>query len=162
VRPGIATTRIEVDEQVVRLLHVADPRGPGVKIDAAQIRDPGERSGVIDHRKVGRPSARELDRVGLEPFGMGDRDPLLVEERAIDAVRVAEHLHDPLANVRQHRFRYGHVIIDQVTFGESALREEDLIPVGDRHIFSGDLHVDRMTHHALQASAGGPDDPSLP
>src|SRR5438552_16645844 len=77
VRPGVAFRRIEVDEQVVRLRHRVDARVPGVQLDAAEVRDPGEAGGVGDHGEVRLVPARVADVDGLEPFGVGVWDALL-------------------------------------------------------------------------------------
>ena len=153
--PWVAAAGVEVDEQVIRPLDVGDPGRPRVQVDAAEVGDPGEAGGVVDDREVRGPPAGELDRVRLEPVRVRDRHALLVEEVAIDPVRVAQHLHHAPAHVWHERRRDGNVVVDQVSFRQTALGEEDLVPVRDGHVPAGDLHGRRMTHHAASRRRGG-------
>src|SRR4029079_9411561 len=73
---------------------------------------------------------------------------------AVDAVRVAEHLHDAFPYVGQHGRRDGHVVVDEAALREATLREEHLLPVRDGHVPASHLHVRRMTHHALARRLG--------
>ena len=61
-RPLSVGRRVEVDQQVVGLLDLRHARVPRVQLDAAEVRDPGERGGVVDDREHGRVPARELTR----------------------------------------------------------------------------------------------------
>src|SRR5947208_10159475 len=58
VRPGIALGWIEVDEQVVGLVHFGHARVPGVELDAPEVRDPRETGRVRDDGKVGLIAGR--------------------------------------------------------------------------------------------------------
>ena len=78
----------------------------------------------------GRPVARAL---------------LLVEELAVDAVRVALERQVPVAQVRQQHRRDPHVVLDHLALGEPGGRVEDLVEVRERE--RAPLHLDL---HALR------------
>jgi hypothetical protein len=138
VLPGVPLARIEIDQQVVRTLDVVDPAMPGVQVDTTEVGDPGEPGGVVDDGKVDPVPAGENDVNGLEPVGMGIRDALLVEEESVHAVGVAEHLHRPLANVRQHLLGHVEVVLDEVALREAGLREEHLVEVRESNLATAD------------------------
>jgi hypothetical protein len=140
-RPRIPLARVEVDEHVIRLLDVLHTAVPGVEVDAAEVDDPGEAGRVRDDREVSRaPAAREQDVHCLEPFRMLLRHTLLVEEEAVDAVRVAEHLHRPLAHVREEAVGEVKVVPDEVALGQPPLREEDLFEIRELNFSPADPH----------------------
>jgi hypothetical protein len=60
---------------------------PRVQIDAAKVRDPGERGAIVADGKVDLVAAAELNMDCLEPGRMWPRDALLVEERAFSAAQ---------------------------------------------------------------------------
>ena len=62
VRPLAVARRVEVDQEVIRPLDLRHARVPRVQLDAAEVRDPGERRGVVDDREHGRVPARKLRR----------------------------------------------------------------------------------------------------
>jgi hypothetical protein len=114
VRPGVALGRVEVDQQVVRPLDVVDPRVPRVQLDAAEVGDPRQSGGVADDREVGVAPARKPDPERVYPVRMGVRDALLVEEKAVDPIRVALHLHGPSLCRIEHVRREVEVVLDEV------------------------------------------------
>ena len=61
-RPLPVARRVEVDQQVVGPLDLGHPRVPGVQLDAAEVRDPGERRRVVD-----APRRRSSGRSGTTP-----------------------------------------------------------------------------------------------
>ena len=116
--------RVEVDQQVVGPLDLRDARVPGVQLDAAEVRDPGERGGVVDHREHGRMAARERDRDLVDVVRMVRRHALLVEEVALDAVREALHVERPPPEVRQRELGDAEVVGDEVALRQPARGEE--------------------------------------
>ena len=68
------------------------------------------------------------------------RDALLVEEVALDAVRVALHVERPSSQMRQRAFGDAEVIGDEVALGEAALGKERLVRVRDPDVVAADLH----------------------
>ena len=68
------------------------------------------------------------------------RDALLVEELAVHAMRIAEHLHRPVADVREQVVGEVDVVADEVALREAALREEDLVRVRDLDVVAADPH----------------------
>jgi hypothetical protein len=138
---GFPSVGVQVDEHVVGPLDVVHPAVPRVQIDAAEVRDPGEARRIRDHREVGRaPASREENVYRLEPFGVRVGDALLVEKFAVDSVRIAEHLHRAVPDVREDVLGEIDVVLDEVTLRQSALGEEDLVEIRDRNVVPADPH----------------------
>jgi hypothetical protein len=70
-----------------------------VELDAAEVDDPGQRGLVVDDGEDGRVPAWEPHELLADEVGMR-RDSLLMEEVAVDAVRVAHHVEGPAAQMR--------------------------------------------------------------
>ena len=141
--PRVAFARVEVDQQVVRPLDVLDARVPGVQLDAAEVDHPGERSGVVDDREDRRVPGRKLHELLADEVGVR-RHALLVEEVAVDPVRVALHVERPAADVVQRARRDLEVVRDEVALRQPGLREEDLVRVRDRDLVAPDAHPASM------------------
>ena len=157
VLPGVPLARVEVDQEVVGPLDVAHARVPGVQLDAAEVRDPGEAGGVGDDGEVGRAAeARERDPHRLEPVRMRGRDTLLVEELALDAARVALHLHRPARDVVQRERRELDVVArSRSPFVTPDAREVDLLQVGERDLAPADPHrPSAWSRRSARPSAG--------
>jgi hypothetical protein len=141
VRPRVARARVEVDEHVVGALDVVHAAVPGVQVDATEVDDPREASRLGHHGEVGRaPAAGKDDVNGFEPVGMRGGNTLLVEEEPVHAVRIAQHLHGAVADMREDDVRDVDVVADEVALGQPALREEDLVEVRDRDVAPADPH----------------------
>src|SRR5437868_12548845 len=111
---------------------------PRVELDASEIRDPREASGVGHHREVRLVPGWVADVDRFEPVRMRIGNALLIEEVAIDAVRVPLHLHRASGHVVQHGVSDVDVVADEVALGESGFREEHLLDVGDLDLAAGD------------------------
>src|SRR5205814_4645240 len=90
-RPLALRRRVEVDQQVVRLLDLGHARGPRVQLDAAEVDDPRQGVGVVDDREDRRMTAWEPDEHLVDERRVLRRHALLVEELAVDAVRKPSH-----------------------------------------------------------------------
>src|SRR5690606_4735600 len=92
LRPPDARRRIEIDAQLVRMLEVLGTHGMRMKLEAREIREPDERSRIARHDLFGRSPGREAKLDDVDPVGTLLRGTLLIEECALDAVRIAyEH-----------------------------------------------------------------------
>ncbi len=141
VLPRVPLARVEVDQHVVRPLDVVHARVPRVQLDAAEVRDEGEPGRVGDHGEVGRaPAPGEDDVHRLEPVRMGNRNALLVEELALDAVRIALHLHRAALDVVQRARGEIDVVGDEVSLRHADLREVDLVLVRQLDVAASDPH----------------------
>ncbi|TML47279.1 MAG: hypothetical protein E6G19_00070 [Actinobacteria bacterium] len=67
-------------------------------------------------------------------------DALLVEEIALDSVRIALHVKRPPADVVERARRHVDVVLDELTLRQPALREEELVRVGDLDLVTADSH----------------------
>ena len=155
MRPRIACARVEADEHVVRPLDLVHAAVPRVQVDAAEVGDPGEAGRVRHHREVrGASAPGKPDVDGLEPVRVRVRNALLVEEVALDAVRIAEHLHRPPRDVRKQELREVDVVVDEVTLGEPALGKEDLVELGELDVVAADSHGAERTARPNHPSWG--------
>ena len=147
VRPRVPLRWVEVDQEVVRFVDVADPRVPGMQLDAGEVGEPRQPGRVVDHRKVDLVSGRVVDVHRLEPLRMRIGHALLVEEIGVDAVRVALHLHRSLAHVRQDGRGDVDVVADEISLRDPRSGKQDLVLVGD-----GDLAI--VDEHEMTIVAG--------
>jgi hypothetical protein len=95
---------------------------------------------VTTGKSAVRPLPREDDVHGLEPVGMRLRHALLVEEFALDAVRVPLHLHRPARDVVQDVRCEGEVVGDEIALRQTPLGEEDLVEIRERELAPTDPH----------------------
>jgi hypothetical protein len=102
-RPDVAPGRIEVEDQLIGVVELVDPREPDVRRDAGLVCQVDERLGVLDHDVLDAAAALALHACPRDEVGeVVGRQPLL-DLLALDPVREALHVHRPAANVRQHR-----------------------------------------------------------
>jgi len=142
VVPLVVRRRVQVDQHVVGPLDVVDPRVPRVELDAAEVDDPRERGRVVDDGEDGRVAAREADELLANVVGVRG-NALLVEEVALDAVRVALHVERPPADVVERARRHVDVVLDEVVLRQTALGEERFLRVRDLDLVAADSHLAR-------------------
>ena len=149
--PGDAGDRVEVDAKLVGVVEVGGPDGVRVEVDAAEVDDPGERGGILDHDLVGGSPGRERQLDRPDPVRPLVGRPLLEEELAIGAVREALQGHRPSAGAAQRAVGDGDVVADEVELGDrppGSLRKEHLVRVRDRDRAPGDLDDLAASRHA--------------
>ena len=121
-----------------------------MQLDAAEVRDPGERGGVVDDREHRRVPARELHEHLVDVLGMVRGHALLVEEVPVDAVREALHVERPAPEVGECAVRDADVVGDEVALRQPALREEELVRVRDRDVVAAEAHAASIVEHMLE------------
>ena len=115
-----------------------------MQLDAAEVGDPGETRRIRDHGKVRLVTGGVADVHGFEPIRMWHRHSLLIEEVALDAVRMPLHLHRASRDVMQHGIGDVDVILNEIALGQPHLREEDLLDVGDLDLAAGNEHAGQL------------------
>ena len=158
LRPGHARHRVEVDAQLVGVLHVVGAHGVRVEVDAAEVRDPREARRLVDDDLVGRPTRRERQRRDAHPLGPVVGRPLLEERLLVDPVDEPLERHRPAADARQRPVGDGDEVGHHVELGVAGLGEVDLVGVRDRDLAAADLeHLLARRHgrHARTAAIGG-------
>ena len=83
---------------------------------------------------------------------------LLVEELAVDAVRVADENVGAPAGVLQGAVGHAQVVLDHLQLRDTGLGEVDLVGVGDGDLLAGDVERDRgrLGGHAIRISRASP------
>jgi hypothetical protein len=136
VLEGAALTRVDVDEGPRRLVHVREARGPGVQLERAEVRHPGERRDAVHHAvPLGLPLVGLLVAPALEPGGGVARHLLVPEAGTVGTPGEPVQVDRPVEEVREHARRDHRVVPDQVSLGHRrtavAGGEEDLVEVRD-------------------------------
>ncbi len=141
VVPGDARYGVEVDPQLVGVVQVVGPYRVRVEVEAAEVGHPGQAGRVVDHDLVGRPARGEGELDRAEPVRPLLRGPLLEEEVAAGAVRVALEGHRPAASAAQRAVGDRDVVAHDLKLRDRAagsIREVDFVRVGDGHLAAGD------------------------
>src|SRR5439155_23590829 len=112
---------------------------PGVELDAAEVDHPGQRRRVVDHGEDGCVAARKADELLADVVRVW-RHSLLVEEVAVDAVRIPHHVEGPSGCLIEHMRCKVEVVLDEVTLRQPERREEDLVQVGELDLAVADAH----------------------
>ena len=124
--------RVDVDPQLVRLVDVGAPRGPGMEVDDGEVRRPGDLRDLGHAELVGVPPGRERDARRLDPLGPLLGHALLVDHLALDAVREAAQLRRPLVERAHDPLADREVVLDEVALRLLPRRKEHLVRV--RHL----------------------------
>ena len=139
VLPGNAGAGVEIDAELVRVVEIGGADGVGMKLDAAEVDDPGEAGGVIDDELFGGATGGKGKGDGAEEGGecLWVGGALLVEGlglRGLEAGAVDEALENDGAvlNSLKRAGRDGEVVADEVELGEFYVAGEvELGGVGD-------------------------------
>src|ERR1700730_16931118 len=128
-----------------------------MKLEAGEVAEPYEGRQVLAEAVV------HVAVVASAPHGRGldPRRPvlgavLLIEELAVDPVRIALEGKRVIARVRQDGGRDAGVIVDDLRLGESDLRVQDLLEVGELERSVLDLDLDRGFLSHFRALPYGP------
>src|SRR5437879_9135776 len=85
-----ALGRIEVEEEVVRMLKIGNATGPRIVVDATEPGQKQQGSAIVGGRVVNFFSALfGIERHGCEPFRDALAQVFLKESLALDSVRIA-------------------------------------------------------------------------
>ena len=103
-----------------------------MQLEAGEVGHPGQRRGIARHDLLGGPARREPQRDHFYPVGSRLRRPLLVEELAVDAVRIADEHVRPPAGGAQRAIGDREVVAHEIELRVASLREKHLARVGDR------------------------------
>ena len=144
--------RVDVDPQLVRMLGVGAPRGPGVEVDHGEVRGPGDLRELGDAELVGMAARRERDARRLDPLGALLGHALLVDLLALDPVREAAELRRPLAQRADDALADREVVVDEVALRVTRCREQHLVGVRDLDEALPDLDLDERRGHRLTVS----------
>src|ERR1043165_4755715 len=80
----------------------------------------------------------EAERDDLDPRWTRLRRALLVEEFAVDAVRIADEHVGPPAGASECAVSHGEVIADDIEFRVAGLRKENFLRIADRDLLTRD------------------------
>ena len=139
VRVGLE--RIEVEEEVVGMLHVLATGMERVHLDAAQVDDVEQGGRVVDDQVIDHSGLRVLRQhlAAMDPLRRVRGCGLLVEERAFRAVRHAFHRQRASVEVGADQVGHVPVVREEVSLRVLLLRPEDLVQVGEAQVPPVDL-----------------------
>ena len=152
---GTPGHRVEVDAQLVGMLHVVGADGVRVEVDAAEVGDPREARRLVDHDLVGRPARRERQRRDAHPLGPVVGRPLLEERLLVDPVDEPLERHRPSPNAGQRAVGDGEEVAHDVELRVARHGEVDLVGVRDRDLPPADLEDLLARRHAPILAATG-------
>ena len=135
--PGDAGDGIEIDAQFVGMVEVFGAHRMWVQLETGHVGHPRERGGVPRHEFVGAAARRKAQRDDLGPGRPRFGRALLVEEFALDAVRIADEDVGASAGRAQGAVGDREVVADEIQLGVAGVGKEHLRGVGDRHFAAG-------------------------
>jgi hypothetical protein len=113
------------------MLKIGGAHGMGMKFDAAEIHDPGEAGRIIDYNLFRGPARRERERDRSQPRRALRRGALLIKGFSLSAVDEAFENNWTVVDSGERTRRNGKVVADEIEFGNSCLREIELIGMRD-------------------------------
>jgi hypothetical protein len=139
---GVGRERVQIEEEVVGMLDVLAPRMQRVHLDAAEVGDVQHRGRVVHDEVVDHPGLGILreDLAAMDPVRRVGRRGLLVEERALGAVRHPLHREGTPAEMGTDQVGHVRVVRDQVSLRVPLGRPEDLREVRQPQVPAIHLH----------------------
>ena len=155
---GVAEIRprlwIDIDAQLVGLLHVVTTRRPRVEVERRQVHGP-DHLGELRHAElVGVPAGGERDARRLDPVRAVLGHALLVDGLALGAVGVALELRRTLVQRPHDAVADGHVVPGEVELRLAPVTEEELVRIRQAYEALPDLELDERSRHRLEATGG--------
>ena len=105
-----------------------------VQLEAGEIGHPRERRRVARHDFFGGAARRKLQRDDFDPRRPRLRRPLLEEELAVDAVRIADEHVRPAASAAQRAVGDREVVANEIQLGYAGARKQDLARIRYRNL----------------------------
>jgi hypothetical protein len=109
-----------------------------MELEAGEVRHPGEGGGLARNDLFGRAAGGKAQCGRLDPGRTRSRRTLLVEEIAVDPVRVADENIRAVACRAQRAVGDGEVVIHEVELRVARGGKEHLVRVGDGHLAHAD------------------------
>src|SRR5262249_52294326 len=106
--------RIEVNTQLVGMLEIPGPYRVRVQLEAAEVREPGQRRRIVRHALLRRASRRKVQLDHVNPGWAGPGRALLVEVLAVDTLRVANQHVGTAASPAERALCDSDVVTDEI------------------------------------------------
>src|SRR5690606_39976720 len=141
-----------------------------MQLEACEIREPDERGRITRHDLLRRASGREAQLDDVDPLGTLLRRTLLIEEFAVDAVRIPhEHVRSS-ARGAERAVRDRKIVANMIVLRVPAGREQHLLRIQHRYFPAGNfdrLDFARLRHsgdlsQAIRATSRVPARVSIP
>ncbi len=137
----VVTGGIQVEHQPVGLVRAVGQGEPAVEGDHPLVGQVGEIGlGGAEHMLHGAAFAGTLQGHAPQPVREMLGALLLEEALRADAVGEALQGQGPVAQVGQHEFRHGPVVVDDLALGDAVFREQDLVQVLELQAAVADPH----------------------
>ena len=150
-----ARLRVEVEAQLVGVLGVGGEVRPDVEAEAAEVGRPHDVRDVADHQRTRRCAVHRADRRRLQPVGGCVRDALLEEAGPVGAVAEALQQNGTTLHRPENLLVDRQVVVDEVELGLAALREVDLVRVGDLDLAARNLEHQLFSRRHLSILTQG-------
>src|SRR2546430_383707 len=118
------------------MLEIVGANRMRIQVDTSEIDDPRELRRIPYDDLFRRPTRREPQLHGFDPFRSSSRRALLEEEVAFDAVDVPLHRHRPAGHTAHRPVTDGDVVVDEIELRVPRARKEDLVWIRDRDLVS--------------------------
>ena len=156
VSPGHARHGVQIDAQLVRMVEVLGADRMRVEVEAAEVRDPGQRRRIAQHDLLSGPAGRERERDRVDPLRSLVRGALLEEELARRAVDETLERHRPPASATQRALGDREVVAHEVHLGVPGSGPVDLVGVGDLDLAPPDIEQLELRGHGYASASGTP------
>src|SRR6266850_961689 len=132
-----ALGRIEVEEEIVRMLKIGKAAGPRIVVDATEAGQKQQGSAILGGRVVNFFSALfGIEGHGCEPFRDALAQVFLKKSLALDSVRIAPQNQRPIAEKRQDEVGHAVVVGQQIPFRVARLRKVDFVQIAQSQPFA--------------------------
>ncbi len=154
-RPEPLLGRVEVEDQPVRVVGAVGLRQPPVQGDGALVGEEDQGGRVLGQDV--RDGAALLRHLGApHPVREVVRHVLLEEAPLADAARMALQRQRAAAQVRQHPWGHGAVVLREVGLGDAVLGEQHLLRPADRDGAPARPYLQGLRHRVLPLRARRP------
>ena len=132
--PRDARHGIEVDAQFIGVVEIVGAHGMRVQFQAREVGHPDERRGIARDDFFGAAPRRESQRHDVDPGRARLRRAFLVEEFAVDSVRVPDEDVGTAAGSAERSLGDHEIVTREIELRVAGLRKQDFLRVGDRDL----------------------------
>jgi hypothetical protein len=158
VGPADSRTGIQIDAQLIGMLKVGRPHRVRMQLNAAQVDDPGQPVGFINHQLLSSASRRKRKRNRANPPRSLGRRTLLIKSFTLSTVYKTLQHNRAIANPNQRSRCNRKIVAHEIKLGELCLlgkvklvrmRDSNFMPLDREDLY---IVIDLILRHSAQAS----------